>query len=67
MRSGSKSVYYQSWQELEQAVKELAGEPHRFQSQFKNIITSAFGSDTHKGLITARINYYYQKTPIYWA
>ncbi len=48
-------------------MKELAGEPHRFHNQLKNIITSAFGSDTHKGLITDKIDYYYLKTPVYWA
>lgn len=67
MRTASKEVYYQSWQEIQQTLKELTGEPHRFQQQTRNIVVSALGSDTYKGLLADRIAYYHQKSPLYWA
>lgn len=67
MRSATKEIYYQSWQEIHHTLRELAGEPHRFTQLLRNIVTSAFGSDIHTGLIASRIAYYHQKTPLYWA
>lgn len=67
MRGGYKEVYYQSWNEIRQALKEINGEPHRFQQHLRSIVVSAFGSDTHKGFIANRIPYYFQKAPINWA
>lgn len=67
MRSATKTVQYESISDLLNASKEIAKEEHRYQHTLKQIVTSAFGTDSQKGLIPNRIEFYYRKSPLNWA